>query len=103
MEPWQETHLFESSAATSQGRSSATAPLPDPPVPDPPAPDPDPDSPVPEPPVPNPVVPVPPVPAPEAETIEPTQPVSATSKGIDRVRRDDSANFTLLMLGSTQE
>ena len=65
-------------------------PVPEPTVPDPPVPEPT----VPDPPVPDPLIPIPPVPVsvPEAATIWPTQPVNATTNGIDRI----------LKLGATQ-
>ena len=82
----------------SPGSTVPVPPLPAPPVPDPP----DPDPPVPEPPVPVPLVPVPPVPLSEAETIEPTQPVSATSNGSDRAKEDGPTDLAFLILGGTQ-
>ena len=93
VEPWQETHSLESRAATSQGRSDATAPLLDPPVPDPP---------LPEPPVPDPLLPgPPPVPPADSPTIEPTQPGSATNKETARANADESAELGFLVLRCT--
>lgn len=81
-------HSLESNVATSQGRSDATAPLPEPPVLAPP--------------VPGPVLPVPPVPLPDSPTIEPAHPVSAINNEIDRANGDCALNLRFLIFGSTQ-